>query len=218
MLGTEQSSYYEGRLPHIEFDGACYFITYVLKGALPRRQREAVRRAYEEELEAIRNRKLPPQEERSAIQQMGDQYFEKYERILSGDTGPHHLKDPFCAQTVLDSLHFIHHQQRWRLIAATVMSNHVHIIVDQVQGLLWEVLRDHKRYTSKLINHHLGLVGQQLWMYESWDRYTRNAKDFWIRIWYTLLNPVKANLVTNWWEYPFTYVAEQFDPRLPASI
>ncbi|THH39399.1 transposase [Neolewinella litorea] len=71
---------------------------------------------------------------------------------------------------------------------------------------LSEVMRRIKGASARDINLYLDRRGT-FWQKDSYDHYVRDAKAFENILYYILYNPVKAGLVTEWREYPFTYYA-----------
>jgi putative transposase len=63
-------------------------------------------------------------------------------------------------------------------------------------------------YANKLLKR----TGQ-FWQKDSYDHYVRNEREFWNIVRYILQNPVKAKLVDNWEEFPFTFVGDSYRQR-----
>jgi len=110
--------------------------------------------------------------------------------------------------------------QYYRLDAICVMSNHIHMLMDfsiQVPGdwngradipnykNLAELVGRIKGGTSSCVNKALLREGT-LWMVGYHDRYIRSAEHYRDVLRYIVNNPVKADIVANWEDYPYTYL------------
>ncbi|MBU1023875.1 transposase, partial [bacterium] len=94
--------------------------------------------------------------------------------------------------------------ERYFLLAWVIMPNHVHVLVQIIDGyLLSDLLHSWKRYTAKMINRMLGRKGR-LWQREYWDRYIRNENHLNNAINYIHMNPVKAGFVNSPEEWQFS--------------
>ena len=167
--------------------------------------------------------KRPPNFERLIINER-KRYFGKFDEQL--DTcgyGSLYLKRPEIAKIVSDRLHELDGTY-YNLCAYCIMPNHVHMLIDFSTQMitedqfmmdeipesytpLYEVMRLIKGNTSYYINKVLGRKGS-LWQKESYDHYVRNHKEYNNILAYILDNPVKAGLITNWEDWPFTYIKE----------
>lgn len=86
--------------------------------------------------------------------------------------------------------------ERYRLIAWCIMPNHVHAIIEQVEGFpLGEVVQSWKSATSHKINTHVGQAGR-MWRREYFDRFMRDDDHLSTTIAYVEDNPVRAKLVS----------------------
>jgi REP element-mobilizing transposase RayT len=98
------------------------------------------------------------------------------------------------------------------------MSNHVHLLIDQQDIPEPPPRKDGKRYTalsramrqlkSKSGYACLQQSGQHgdFWQHESYDHVVRNENEFQRILTYIIENPVKAGLVKEWQQWPYTYV------------
>ena len=138
--------------------------------------------------------------------------------------GTHHLKAADVGDIIQSKLKSFDEQYYW-LVAYTVMSNHVHVLLDtycQLAKLSPDAHISNENYVpyekfmqlikgnaSFTINQLLGGKGR-LWQHESYDHLVRNEEEFRNIIWYILNNPVKAGLVENWMDYPMTYFRPEY--------
>ena len=124
---------------------------------------------------------------------------------------------PKARTIVLDSLrHF--HRHRYDLIAACVMPDHVHFLLqprpknlDESGGVefwpLSELLHSLKSFSSHEINRVEGTTGV-VWDEERFDRYIRSDRDLEEKFHYILRNPWDAGVVTPSQEYPWVWMPE----------
>ena len=115
--------------------------------------------------------------------------------------GPHWMQDPRIADCVMETL--IESEQAWklcRLSAWVVMPNHVHALLRPVEKLS-KVLLVIKSASARRANRLLERSGQRFWQDESFDRWIRDQHERNQIIRYIEWNPVKAALVAepeNW--------------------
>jgi len=127
----------------------------------------------------------------------------KIEEYLDAGHGSCLLRQPAAAEIVQNALlHF--DTERYRLIAWCLMPNHVHVIIECLPGhLLADVLHAWKSFTAHAINKTLNRTGP-LWQKEYHDRFIRDAVHFQKALHYLEQNPVKARLVADKAEWPWS--------------
>ncbi|WP_158278699.1 transposase [Rhodohalobacter mucosus] len=151
-------------------------------------------------------------------------FFKKYESLLdSQSTGPHWLKKKSIAAIVMEALHF-RDRKEYDLYAYCIMSNHVHIVFKDLSPYqlnpipekekekafpVTKIMHSLKSYTALMANRKLNRTGA-FWHEESYDRMIRSETELENTIRYTLNNPVKINLVTDWWDWPYNYCKPEF--------
>ncbi len=116
------------------------------------------------------------------------------------------LADPRAASEVLRSLMWLDEQERISLVAAVVMPDHLHIVIELRQGGLETVMHSLKSFTSNQINKLLGRSGQ-LWQRQYHDHAVRSEAELMEKIQYCLGNPVRAGIVQHYRDYPYWYCA-----------
>jgi REP element-mobilizing transposase RayT len=118
--------------------------------------------------------------------------------------GPLWLKDPRIAQLVVDSFFFGEQKlEQYVLHAYVVMANHVHLIIwPKVE--LAKITRGLKGATARRANEILGRTGQAFWRRESYDHWVRDSAELAKIAHYIEWNPVKAGLVNDPEEYPWS--------------
>ncbi|MGI4739404.1 MAG: REP-associated tyrosine transposase [Janthinobacterium lividum] len=192
--------YYQRNLPRRLPPGETLFITFRLAESLPLEALERLKA----EFEAVA-RLEETQEEFYARQR---RYFGRFDSYLdSATTGPTWLRQPALAQLVQQSLHFYDGKQ-YALVCYCIMANHVHLVVALPEGAapLAQTLQALKGYTANLGNKLLGRKGQ-FWQRESYDHIIRSPAELERVVAYVLNNPVKAGLITDWQQWPYTYWA-----------
>ena len=139
------------------------------------------------------------------LQDAGDnaEKLKRIENFLDAGHGTCWLKQPGVADIVEDSL--LHGDgQRYRLLAWCVMPNHVHVLIEARENYpLSKVVQSWKSFTARLINRHPGRTGT-VWMRDYFDRYIRDDHPLAAVIAYIHDNPVKAGLVPNEQDWPYS--------------
>ena len=127
----------------------------------------------------------------------------RVEKYLDAGHGACWLRRPEIAPIVEDALrHF--DGQRYRLLAWCIMPNHVHALIETMEGFpLGDLLHSWKSFTSKRANQWLGRTGA-FWQREYLDRYVRHAGHFADVLNYIEDNPVKARLAKLRTEWPWS--------------
>ena len=122
------------------------------------------------------------------------------------EEGPHHFRNSVIAQLFFDAALY-RHKTVYELICFTVMSNHTHMVFTPLHDgmpLHW-VMGRLKRYVGQQTNAALGLKGP-FWQDENWDRIVRNDEELSRIIGYVLNNPVEADLVNDWQQWPYSWL------------
>ena len=140
------------------------------------------------------------------------------ERFLDRGYGECSLRDPRIAAVVEDAL--LHGDgERYRLLAWVVMPNHVHCVIEQVPGIpLGKVVGSWKIFTAKAANALLNRAAP-FWARDYFDRYIRDAEHFHAVVSYIENNPVKAGLVADRMEWPWSSarLTEGKPGRMPSA-
>lgn len=213
--GTAHRGWYKpGHLPHFDAANIYQLVTYHLADSLPKGKLDQ----FEFELKTVEPKRMDA-ERRQMIEQW-----------LDAGHGSCALKHPSCAQPVVDAWkHF--DGTRYRLLAWTVMPNHVHVLIQQLDSYrLADIVATWKKFTARRINALCasGSVDLQidwhrsreqharkhLWQRGYWDRFIRNEQHFHAAIDYVLDNAVKAKLVDSAKDWPWSGVSTSI--RRPA--
>ena len=132
---------------------------------------------------------------RLATQAQVDQALDHFDggRILTGPCGA------IVEQALL---HF--DGERYRVLAWCVMPNHVHVVIEQIDGFsLGAIVAGWKGHTSRRIAALRGRGGR-VWATDYFDRYMRNERQLADTIIYVENNPAVAGLVVDPSDWPFS--------------
>ena len=97
---------------------------------------------------------------------------------------------------LIDSIAFNNAQGRWHVFTAVVMPDHIHMLV-RAPVELQRVVNDWKHWTSR----HLSVR----WQRDFFDHRLRNDESLREKADYMLQNPVRAELVTIWEDWPHRF-------------
>jgi REP element-mobilizing transposase RayT len=184
--------FYRRNLPHWQPPEETFFVTSRLAGSLPVSVISQLKNDYQREI------RHPDNQTAERKWEAREKYFYAFENQLDKSlNGPYWLKEQAIAKIVMDSLHF-NDKKLYNLIAACIMSNHVHVLIKLLPGApaLSVVLQNIKKFTAVQSNKLLSRSGK-FWAEESFDTIIRNEKHFYNTIYYIINNPVKAGLVNN---------------------
>ncbi len=172
-----------GYLPHFDHPGLLQGITFRLWDSLPAHLAESLALEFKKSTDAAKRARM--------------------ESYLNAGYGACYLRDPRIGRLVEDALlHF--DGQRYRMIAWVVMPNHVHTLIETLEDHpLHTILHSWKSYTASEANRILGRSGR-FWFPEYFDRYIRNERHFDNAVHYIHDNPVKAGLVGQPEDWPFS--------------
>ena len=191
---------YERNLPHRMPPGEVVFLTFRLAGSLPRTVVEQL----QAELELAQQRFESEPAQLYAAQK---RYFGRFDDQLNkGGYGPTYLRQPEIAALVAESLRYFD-GTGYDLRCYCLMPNHVHLVVRILEEAppLVKTLQRLKSYTATQANKLLARTGA-LWQAESYDHVVRKGELERV-VAYVLENPVKAGLVEDWEQWPYTYWA-----------
>ncbi|MDX1910700.1 MAG: transposase [Saprospiraceae bacterium] len=202
-------------LPHYQPKGSIFFVTFRLQGSLPRTFFDRLSDWYQTEKEGIlleANAALREQ----ALYLLQRDYFRKLDASLDQCLcGATHLANPIIAGKITEQLRRFDHQW-YRLLAYTIMPNHVHVLLDfSIQSdktayvSLSEVMNRIKGASARNAHLALGKTGA-FWQPEYHDRYIRNQRHLLAAVDYIKQNVVTANICAHWREHPFTWIHEDF--------
>jgi putative transposase len=168
------------RLPHQYPEEKWLFVTWQLHGTLPRA-------------------KYPPSAKRSA----GAAFVWMDRYLDTTRTSPMYLAQEAIATVVVASLRHGEELRQYDLAAYAILGNHIHVLLlPKISPP--RIMQSLKGSTARQANLILGRTGETFWQSESYDHWVRNAVE-WERIRaYIENNPVKAGLVRNPSDYPWS--------------
>jgi putative transposase len=203
--------FYRRNLPHWQPKGAEYFITFRLAGTLPK-EVVLVLKEKRKQYNLMRKKSGFTSKQKSNFEA---KIFETYDHLLDSETiGPTWLANKKVAKIIEETLHF-YDQDCYDLYTYTIMSNHVHLVFrhleenHNVDFPVTHIMKNIKSYTAKEANKILGRNGK-FWQAESYDRIIRDEKELENKIKYTIYNPVKAGLVSEWTKWPYSFCKPEF--------
>lgn len=186
-----------GYLPHFDSGAVVQMITFRLADSLPRELYEKIRARDEDEAEKRR----------------------RLEAMIDAGRGGCVLRGAEMATIVEHSLkHF--DGERYRLICWVIMPNHVHVVIEQIDGhSLSDIIRSWKSFSAKEINKVRNTSGP-VWAPDYFDRFIRNRKHFSNAVAYVECNPVTAGLVDRVEQWPFSSAARNAGgtPAVPGLL
>jgi REP element-mobilizing transposase RayT len=175
---------YRRRLPHRDAPSVPVFVTWRLCGSLP------TGRSFQRE------------------HLTSGEAFVAVDRLLDyARTGPTYLRQPEIAGRVANQLREVAAGGLCLLHAWVLMPNHVHVLWTPAVSLP-ELLREVKGPTGRDANLFLGRIGEPFWQPEYFDRMVRSDGEFEQTRRYIEWNPVKAGLVTEPGEFPWSSASE----------
>ncbi|GDY13072.1 hypothetical protein LBMAG53_19500 [Planctomycetota bacterium] len=175
-----------GYLPHWNSPSTIQSITYRLDDSLPLEVLDRLRQ----------DSAYLPDEERQRVQRR------RIDDLLDAGLGSCVLRHPAAAAIVEQAWrHF--DGDRYRLLAWTVMPNHVHVLIEPASGwTVGKLVHGWKSFTILAINRlRLGPIVH--WQRDYWDRWIRDEDHLLRTIGYIDGNPVKAGLVVSAADWPW---------------
>lgn len=213
-LFMEYREFYYSKLPHIQPLGGTFFITTRLAGSIPQIEKVNLIEEYELRKRQTKAALDNPEFELDKLERI---FFAKYEAIVDkAEKGPMWLADAGIAEVVANAFHFWD-QAKYDLIAYTIMSNHIHLVLTlnetnhkQPIIVLDRVMQSIKGFTALTCNRLLNRSGA-FWEHGSFDRMPRDRSELHRIVQYTLQNPVKAGLCQRWQDWRWTYIKPEYN-------
>lgn len=175
--------YSRGYLPHFDQPGLMQGITFRLWDALPSHIVASLAEESPKTTDAAKRARI-------------EAYLNAGYRVC-------YLRDPRIGRLVENALLYFD-GERYRTIAWVVMPNHVHALIEMIEGHpLRSIVHSWKSYTANKANQLLGRGGR-FWFPEYFDRYIRDERHFANAVQYIHMNPVKAGLVEDPEDWPFS--------------
>ena len=218
----EKKEFHRNNLPHFQQPGQAYFVTWNLKDAIPAKAFED----YTFQLIQLEHqiRVLKKENAVDSVifnlekehQHVRNKYLKAYNDMLDAESHPSvNLSKPANTAILINTLQFWE-GKKLNNHAFTIMNNHVHWVFELLKKdrngkvvYLQDILQSVKRESANRINKNEGRQGS-LWQKESFDTTIRDHKHLYNAINYTLNNPVKAGLISNWHQWPGSYRSGDF--------
>lgn len=132
----------------------------------------------------------------------------------------------WLAELVTGAISHYQRRRHWSVYAYCLMPDHLHLIVrllpsagspnavepdsdEQAELGLKEIIARLKSYTTSQGAWKVGLQGS-LWQRDLYDHVGRSYEDFTAQCRYVLNNPVRAGLVEDWEEYPWSGILDEW--------
>jgi putative transposase len=171
-----------GYLPHRDEPGLTQFVTFRLADSFPA--------ALRSEWEALL--KVEDVQER----------YRQLQAYLDKGNGECLLRRPDLAKLVEESFQFFH-GKHYELRAWVVMPNHVHVLFQTDGKSMSYIVENWKKFTAHEANRLIGRQGQ-FWFGDYWDTFMRDAEHELRTRQYIEANPVKALLVQEAKDWPWS--------------
>ena len=219
--------FHRRNLPHFYRANSTYFITYRLKGTIPFKILEELRRKYSQE-------KIPVNKEEKY--ELDKLFFLEYDNYLDSNKKVNWLVNKGIAEKVKYTFHY-YDKKEYTLICYTIMPNHVHLVfhlLDKERKLssqtrlsvlqpnvsqtilsaenyarIDRIMKSIKGISARESNKILKRKGS-FWQSESYDHIVRDEDELERIIKYVIMNPVKAKLVNKWEDWEYTYLSENW--------
>ena len=188
--------FHRRNLPHIYMQNTTYFITFRLKGSIPKiKIKELV--DWKDNLTQAKTRNEKYRQDLL--------FFGKYDKLLDNNKKIQHLKNPKVANVVAKELHKYNNKE-YSLICYSIMPNHVHLVFSLLENSnsIDKIMQNIKRISAFYANQILNKKGH-FWQSESYDHIIRDEDELQRIVDYSIYNPVKAKLVDEWFKWDYTY-------------
>lgn len=182
---------YWQKLPHFDHIGAAFFVTFRLKNSIDAKTAKKLKKERHQARSKAFQARTNEEQDR-LLYEAERHYFLKYDGLLDHPTlGDRYLTEKHCMTILKDVMHE-YDGLYYSLEAFSIMSNHVHLLIDTSVQLpiagsmpnlkkyqyLKDIMRRIKGKTGLFINKQRGTSGK-IWEEESYDRYIRSPKHFW---------------------------------------
>ncbi len=209
MSQVQTLAFCRRNLPHWLVAEHTFFVTIRLHGTLPKTVVQELR----DERERVRGTASADQEMPAVLRRQ----LMRIEALLdAGDPRRNWLIREEVASVLLERLAWLADEAHgWNVYAATVMSNHMHLLLRNTAGrsaLLLKDIGQYKRQTAYQSNCVLHRTGT-FWAREDFDHWCRDESKVLGAIRYIAQNPVKAGLCACWRDWPWTMIQESWIKR-----
>jgi REP-associated tyrosine transposase len=195
-------AFYHRDLPHWHPPGRAIFLTWRLHGSLPRNVLNQL---------LMLRRHMSSQEQTSERRILEfKRLFVKVDAILDhAKDGPLWLNQPEIASMIQRAL-LERYAALYALWSYVIMANHIHVLLKPTPPAnIATITKSLKGYTAREANKLLVRTGQRFWQDESFDHWARDRAELLRIVHYIENNPVKAGLVANPADWPWSSAAER---------
>jgi REP element-mobilizing transposase RayT len=143
----------------------------------------------------------------------------RIEAMIDGGRGSCALRNSEIAAIVQEALWHLD-GERYRLMAWIIMPNHVHVMIEQIEGHpLADFVHAWKSFTAKEANKRLRRTGT-FWAPDYFDRFIRDQAHFNATVHYIHDNPVKAGLIARAedWRWSSAWVGNPRTTGVPPDL
>lgn len=210
-------TFYQSKFPHIHPEGNSFFVTLRLHDSIPKSKLKELERLYSNEI-SICEKMQDEHLKNLRIFNLRKKLFSEQDNLMDAiKSGPHYLKQESILNIVKEQIHRFD-EKLYHLIAYSIMSNHVHLLIDtnlqfEEEKFLYDnntqlsyIMKRIKGASARYSNQELERSGP-FWEKESFDMFIRNEKMLNNVIGYILNNPVKAGIVNKWEDYSGNFLA-----------
>ncbi len=176
-------------LPHWKKDGAIYWITFRMADSLPQEKLKSWKAERE-----VWCRNHPQPWDDTTWKEYDERFGDKLEQWLDAGMGSRALARPEIREVVKNCL-LRFDGERLIVHSAVIMPNHVHALIEPLEGHdLSKLLQGIKGTSAREANKLLGATGSTFWLDESYDHIVRSEAQYRHFLRYITENPVKAHL------------------------
>lgn len=228
MSQFDYKEYYSRNRPHIAPPDSVFFVTFRLAGSIPKATLQKYRSEkawYDFQIDRLK-KSASNGRHLEDILTFHRKWFAEFERITDkAKDGPVWLGIPEIREIAADRI-ISGDPTDYVLNAYSIMSNHIHVVFkpnvsvrnlseslkdskphfSSTQKTLGQIMQSIKGGIARAANIELKRTGK-FWEHESYDHFVRNEQELNRIIKYTINNPVKANLVSHWSEWPGNFLA-----------
>lgn len=205
----ERKEHYRINLPHFQQPGQTYFVTWMLKDAVPRKALPD----YSEKLSFLKFQIQEAEKNQLDSAKIGTikkeyyktrkKYIQAFDDLMDLQRiAEINLSRKENTDVLINTLQFFNGSKIYNY-AFCIMPNHIHWVFETFSKdekgnpvYLQDIMQSVKRFSANKINEIENRRGS-LWQKESFETTIRNDKHLYNAIEYTINNPVKAGLVEN---------------------
>ena len=105
--------------------------------------------------------------------------------------------DPSLAVVIREEILALH--EAYPIVGFCVMPDHAHVLLCNAGSTLGKIMNGFKGRTSRRVRQRK--PGLDVWQPGYWDHVVRKEEGLYSTLRYIFLNPVRAGLIKQWWDY-----------------